>query len=403
MKRVAIVGGGVGGLVACRECISQGIHATVFERNSRVGGTWRCGTSDSPIYQGLRTNLPRALMRLTDLDWNDSLPDYLTPEMVDRYITDFAVKFDLNRHIRFNQSVTEVLPKNDEQWEVKSVTCGGQKDIDIFDAVIIANGHFNVPMIPLDYSRFQGHSIHSKEYWDPSPFADKVVCVIGGGSSGTDIAKELDGVARRIYICDSRCIQPEMVPDMLDTTWMPKVSCIESHSCKLANGDTMLADAIIFCTGYSFSYEFLSESVIQVPKGKRVRPLYKHMMHAEYPSLFFLGLNQPVNPFPFLEIQAKWCVNMLINPEWIPSMETRFKHVHWMEREAPSHNPHSLWEYSDQFSYLEELIQSGHMEPKLLEAVSQDRILYNKVAALRGGGPPGGKDYYRNVPIASLL
>eukprot|EP00200_Dunaliella_tertiolecta_P007682 CAMPEP_0202382138 /NCGR_PEP_ID=MMETSP1127-20130417/41302_1 /ASSEMBLY_ACC=CAM_ASM_000462 /TAXON_ID=3047 /ORGANISM="Dunaliella tertiolecta, Strain CCMP1320" /LENGTH=615 /DNA_ID=CAMNT_0048981271 /DNA_START=66 /DNA_END=1913 /DNA_ORIENTATION=+ len=80
-KRVAIVGGGAGGLVVLRECLREGHDALCFEQGNDVGGVWRYSraTDTDPLgkdphrtvvhtsmYQGLRTNLPRQIMGFSD-------------------------------------------------------------------------------------------------------------------------------------------------------------------------------------------------------------------------------------------------------------------------------------------------------------------------------------------------
>ena len=56
---------------------------------------------------------------------------------------------------------------------------------ELFDALVVANGHYNVPHYPpLLTNDFAGVAIHSKEYRSPSPFAEKRVLLVGGGRSG---------------------------------------------------------------------------------------------------------------------------------------------------------------------------------------------------------------------------
>ncbi|KAF5834854.1 hypothetical protein DUNSADRAFT_8355 [Dunaliella salina] len=80
-KRVAIVGGGAGGLVVLREFLRENHDALCFEQGNDVGGVWRYSkaTDTDPLgkdphrtvvhtsmYKGLRTNLPRQIMGFSD-------------------------------------------------------------------------------------------------------------------------------------------------------------------------------------------------------------------------------------------------------------------------------------------------------------------------------------------------
>jgi hypothetical protein len=64
-------------------------------------------------------------------------------------------------------------------------------------------------------------------------------------------------------------------------------------------------DAVIFATGYFYSYPFLSnlEPPI-ISDGFRTRDVYRHVFHIEHPTLAFSLLNMKVIPFPFMENQC---------------------------------------------------------------------------------------------------
>ena len=64
-------------------------------------------------------------------------------------------------------------------------------------------------------------------------------------------------------------------------------------------------DAIIFCTGYAYSFPFLaSNDPIVKDEGIRALPLYQYLFHLQYPTLAFIETPEMIVPFPLAECQA---------------------------------------------------------------------------------------------------
>ena len=76
-----MIGGGAAGLIACQELLKAGHRATVLEQSDWIGGVWRYSdeVEDDPLgrgqhlvhgsmYAGHRTNLPRELMGINEVD-----------------------------------------------------------------------------------------------------------------------------------------------------------------------------------------------------------------------------------------------------------------------------------------------------------------------------------------------
>lgn len=71
-----------------------------------------------------------------------------------------------------------------------------------YDAVIVCNGHFSTPNMPVipAMDRFAGVVIHSHDYRAPERFRDADVLVVGAGPSGIDICWDVAGVASRVSV-----------------------------------------------------------------------------------------------------------------------------------------------------------------------------------------------------------
>lgn len=83
--------------------------------------------------------------------------------------------------------------------------------------------------------------------------------------------------------------------------------------------ETAIIDTIMFCTGYRYSYPFMRNIELDVA-NKHVRPLYQHMVHIDYPnSLFFIGINFTVVPFPYFDTQCKYAIALMTGVVDAPS------------------------------------------------------------------------------------
>jgi len=79
-------------------------------------------------------------------------------------------------------------------------------------------------------------------------------------------------------------------------------------------------DAIVYCTGYLYSYPFLKTlDPPIVTTGRRVLGVYQQLFNLHYPTLAFTAIAQKIIPFPLSEVQgaaiAKVWSNKLVLPE----------------------------------------------------------------------------------------
>lgn len=168
-RRVAVIGAGAAGLAAARELRREGHRVVVFERGGSVGGTWvytSAVESDtlgldparkvvhSSLYDSLRTNLPRESMGFLDYPFvarhrrgeGDSrrFPGH---REVLRYLEDFARDFDLYGLVRFWTEVGLVEREEDGRWAVRSRRVNGGEESEVYDAVVVCNGHYTEPRV----------------------------------------------------------------------------------------------------------------------------------------------------------------------------------------------------------------------------------------------------------------
>ncbi|KAK3752045.1 hypothetical protein RRG08_059513 [Elysia crispata] len=219
-SRVCVVGAGMAGLAAIKECKHVGLDPVCYELNSDLGGVWtsdRDGkTSNCPMaWDNLITNTTKYVMTFSDFHPVPDTPKYLTRSALNEYYRSYAEHFRLTDHIRYNTRVIKVRKTADHsltgKWEV--FTCptsefhGGDKraglavseeDLnrcrkEVFDFVLVCSGSYKIPIYPdiLGLDSFPGTVQHSFSYKSGVPFGGKKVLVVGNAFSAGDIACDI--------------------------------------------------------------------------------------------------------------------------------------------------------------------------------------------------------------------
>lgn len=169
-RTVAVIGSGAAGLCAALELRREGHVVVVYERQDKIGGTWvyTPETETDPvgidptrkvvhssIYASLRTNLPREVMGFRVYPFGASGKQgrdqrrFPAHEEVLEYLRDFAEEFELEEMVRFGREVSHVgMAADDRRWVVKSKRRDGGDGVDeVYDAVVVCNGHYSEPRI----------------------------------------------------------------------------------------------------------------------------------------------------------------------------------------------------------------------------------------------------------------
>ncbi|NXG17209.1 FMO4 monooxygenase, partial [Grallaria varia] len=212
VRRVAVIGAGVGGLASVKCCLDEGLEPTCFERSEDIGGVWRYTDSTDDkrvsVYHSVITNTSKEMSCFSDFPFPEDFPSYLPHSLLLEYFRMYAHHFDLLRYIHFKTTVLSVRKHPDfatsGQWEVVT-EADGVRESHIFDAVMVCTGHYQEPYLPLDSfpgidTRFKGQYLHSQEYRDVEAFRGKRVLVVGIGNTGGDISVELSRVAAKVFL-----------------------------------------------------------------------------------------------------------------------------------------------------------------------------------------------------------
>src|SRR2546429_9991802 len=100
---VCVIGAGSSGLAACQALHTRGIPFDCFEAGSSVGGNWRYNNDNgmSSAYRSLHAKSSGRGMQYAAFPMPDGYPDYLSHEMIARYLDGFSGHFAFPGRIRF--------------------------------------------------------------------------------------------------------------------------------------------------------------------------------------------------------------------------------------------------------------------------------------------------------------
>jgi dimethylaniline monooxygenase (N-oxide forming) len=100
----------------------------------------------------------------------------------------------------------------------------------------------------------------------------------------------------------------------------PNVKELRGKEVLFDDGTSAPVDTIIHATGYKTRFPFIDTSVFEV-KDNEVA-LYRRMVAADRPGLYFLGLVQPIGPtIPLVEIQGRWIAGVLAGTVKLPEAD----------------------------------------------------------------------------------
>ncbi|KAJ5665234.1 uncharacterized protein N7477_007682 [Penicillium maclennaniae] len=238
--------------------------------------------------------------------------------MVKQYLEDYAE--DVKNFIHFETQVVDVRLKDSSlsTWElVTNNLRTGITKFSIYDAVVVASGHFTVPYLP-DILGIQcwdktypGSISHSKFYDSPEAFRGKKVVVVGSSASGLDIGAQINGVSLGKILASQKSESYLSASSPADKIICPEIveflsPANHDRAIRFANGHVEeRIDAIVFCTGYFYSFPFLSSLEPPViTHGWRTMNTFRHLFYIDRPTMVFPVLSQRVIPFPMAENQA---------------------------------------------------------------------------------------------------
>lgn len=331
--KFCVIGAGAAGLCALKHGIDFGSDVTVFEQSDKVGGLWNY-TEDigknkfgldmhSTIYERLVVNAPKEIMTYPSVPFPEKEQSYVSSEEVRCYYQMYAEKFNLFRHIKFNHHVIRVRPLLDDKWEVIVKNLDSDKFFtENFDAVMVCNGRFTVPVLPNfeGHETFTGKQMHSRDYKTSEQFRGESVLIIGAGPSGIDITYEVSRVAKQVTWSHRRT-NPSVTDFSANVNIKPDVSKITPTGAVFTDGSFQEYTKIVYCTGYKYSFPFLSVDCGLTVDAKCIEPLFKQCLNINRPTMAVFGINNTILPNQLFDLQARFCLTFMTGRKQMPSKQ----------------------------------------------------------------------------------
>lgn len=185
-----VVGAGQAGIALCEHLGKQRVPYLVLEKN-RIAEAWRTSRWDALV-----TNGPVWHDRFPNLEFKGNAPDeFVSKDRVADYIEEYADM--VNAPVRTGVEVLAAAPlKNRAGFRVE--TSDGMIEA---MRIVAATGAFQHPVIPPIVPQ-DAHVVqmHSAQYRNPDQLAEGAVMVVGAGSSGAQIADELNRAGRKVFL-----------------------------------------------------------------------------------------------------------------------------------------------------------------------------------------------------------
>jgi len=343
--KVAIIGAGPSGLAQLRAFASaQRKGADIpdivcYEKQEDWGGiwnyTWRTGLDEygepvhGSMYRYLWSNGPKEALEFADYSFEEHfgapIPSYPPRAVLRHYIAGRAEKSDVRKFIRFRHPVRDV------QWDDATgkftVTArdlvNDRLSVDTFDYVVVANGHFSTPNVPVfpGLETFPGRVLHAHDFRDAAEFAGKRVLCIGSSYSAEDIGMQCYkyGATEITFSYRSGPMGFAFPPAFSEVPLLEKIIGKTAH---FKDGTTKDVDAVILCTGYLHHFPFLPDE-LRLKTKNRLWPLglYKGVIWEANPKLIYLGMQDQYYTFNMFDAQAWYARDVILGRITLPTRE----------------------------------------------------------------------------------
>ncbi len=179
-----VIGAGQAGLAAGYFLQRYQLDFHLIDANPKIGGSWQ------NYWDSLRLFSPARYSQLPGLDFPGDPGAYPARDDVITYLQEYARHFNLP--VALDEAVVQIDKRDGIFYTLTADgNCYASR------TVISATGAFNTPYIPhiAGDDHYQGRTLHTYQYREPSSFHGERVVVVGANNSAVQIGVELAQVA----------------------------------------------------------------------------------------------------------------------------------------------------------------------------------------------------------------
>ena len=350
-KRIAIIGAGPSGLAQLRafkaEAEKGGAIPEIicYEKQADWGGlwnySWRTGLDEygnpnhGSMYRYLWSNGPKEGLEFADYTFEEhfgkQIASYPPRAVLFDYIAGRVKKAGVRDWIRFNHVVRDVRYHADQgKFSLIARDCAKDSEAtEQFDEVIVASGHFSTPRVPYypGFESFNGRILHAHDFRDALEFKDQDILILGTSYSAEDIGSQCWK-----YGCKSVTVAHRTAP--MGYKWpdnwqeVPALVKVEGKTASFKDGTRKEVDAIILCTGYLHHFPFLGDDLrLKTANRLATADLYKGVVWAHNPKLFYLGMQDQWYTFNMFDAQAWYVRDIILGRIAVPDKNAMLKDV----------------------------------------------------------------------------
>ncbi len=329
--RVAIIGAGPSGLAQLRafqsaeEKGAQVPEVVCFEKQEDWGRQWhylwRAGLDEYgeflnvSIYQYLWSGGAKEGLEFADYSFDEHfgkrMPLAPEKELLWDYLAGRVKKYGTRDKIRFRTPVRRIeFNEGKKQFRVVAHDLNnGREYEEFFDHVIVASGRFSTLDTPYfkGFEDFDGQILRAHDYRAASELKDKNILIIGSSHSAGEIGSECWQSGCRSITASHRTASSDIDKNSCQKP-LSLLTHVDNDTAYFSDGTNNKADVIILCTGYVHYFPFLEEKLkLRTDNRLAINNLYKGVVWADNPQLFFIGMQDQLFTFNMFDAQA-WYV-----------------------------------------------------------------------------------------------
>ncbi|KAI0343689.1 FAD/NAD-P-binding domain-containing protein [Trametopsis cervina] len=293
--------------------VPKNLPATKYYNDGDDGLTlderWREHWHPRSIWNSLHTNSPAVITGLEDVPYPPDHSWVISAHTIGAHVRAYATinKLNANDNSSVHSYATRVenISKQGDTWTLTLRHIKRLEEPDRlkatwwteeFDAVVISTGPYQTPHVPeidglIQWSKVKASDVpagfsvyHSRAYRNPERYSGKTVLVVGVGTSGSEIARDIAPYAKKVLASTKKYDWEKLHPFQrrsfrrfpAETEFIPTIAALEplasldhgikDGKVKLTNGTVLTGiDEIILATGYKSANPFLLKLLKDIP------------------------------------------------------------------------------------------------------------------------------------------